>query len=114
MGLFNELIMSLSLHKEIQMAKDIAESARELLVATTDSAGDKVRTARARLGEALESSREVLGRVSDRASSAARAADDRLHEHPYVPVFVAIGLGALLAFVLLKGSPARDRSSSED
>lgn len=114
MGLFNKLIMSLSLHKEIQMAKDIAESARELLVATTDSAGDKVRTARARLGEALESSREVLGRVSDRASSAARAADDRLHEHPYVPVFVALGLGALLAFVLLKGSPARDRSSAED
>lgn len=101
--------MSLTLQKEIQMARDIAESARELLVATTDSAGEKVRMARARLGDALESSKDVFDRVSDRAATAARVADGQLRDHPYVPVFVALGLAALLAAVLLKGNPPKDR-----
>jgi ElaB/YqjD/DUF883 family membrane-anchored ribosome-binding protein len=100
--------MNLTLRKEIQLAKDIAESARELLAATTDSAEDKVRHARAKLGEAMESSREVFDRISDRASTAARAADDQLRDHPYVPVMVALGLGALLAIILLRGNAPKD------
>ena len=98
----------MNLTKEIQLAKDIAESARELLAATTDSAEDKVRQARARLGSAVESSREVFDRISDRATTAARAADGQLRDHPYVPVIVALGLGALLAIVLLRGNSRRD------
>jgi ElaB/YqjD/DUF883 family membrane-anchored ribosome-binding protein len=96
--------------KEIQIAKDIAESARELLAATTDSAEDKVRKARERLGVAVENSREVFDRLSDRASAAARVADGQLRDHPYVPVFVALGLGILLGVVLLTGS-SKDRSN---
>ncbi|MCK9589191.1 MAG: hypothetical protein WC076_05910 [Terrimicrobiaceae bacterium] len=100
--------MHITLGKEIQLAKDIAESARELLAATTDSAEEKVRRARARLGVAVESSREVFDRISDRATTAARVAGGQLRDHPYVPVMVALGLGALLAIVLLKGnSPKR-------
>lgn len=100
--------MNLTLKKEIQLAKDLAESARELLAATTDSAEDKVRHARARLGAAVESSREVFDKISDRASTAARAADGQLRDHPYVPVIVALGLGALLAIVLLRGNSSRN------
>ena len=100
--------MNITLRKEIQLARDIAESARELLAATTDSAEEKVRKARARLGSAVESSREVFDRISERATTAARAADGQLRDHPYVPVLVAIGLGALLAIVLLKGNSPRD------
>ena len=100
--------MNITLGKEIQLAKDIADSARELLAATTDSAEEKVRHARARLGLAVESSREVFDRISDRASTAARAADGQLRDHPYVPVFVALGLGALLAILLLRGNSPRD------
>ena len=105
---FNKIEMNITLRKEIQMARDIAESARELLAATTDSAEDKVRQARVRLGSAVESSREVFDRISERATTAARAADGQLRDHPYVPVLVAIGLGALLAIVLLKGNSPRD------
>ena len=90
--------------KELQIAKDLAESARELLSATTDSAEEKVRKARERLGVAVDNSREVFDRLSDRASAAARAADGQLREHPYVPVFVALGLGILLGAVLLTRS----------
>ncbi|MEI8311348.1 MAG: hypothetical protein WCH98_11390 [Verrucomicrobiota bacterium] len=100
--------MNITLAKEIQIAKDIAESARELLAATTDSAEEKVRHARVRLGSAMESSREVFDRISDRASTAARAADGQLRDHPYVPVMVALGLGALLAIILLRGNSPRD------
>ena len=100
--------MNLTLRKEIQMAKDIADSARELLAATTDSAEEKVRNARVRLGSAVDSSREVFDRISDRATSAARAADGQLRDHPYVPVIVALALGALLALVLLKPNSPRD------
>lgn len=100
--------MNFTLGKEIQLAKDIAESARDFLAATTDSAEDKVRNARARLGSAVESSREVFDRISDRASTAARAADGQLRDHPYIPVLVALGLGALLAIVLLRGNTPKD------
>ena len=48
--------MHITLQKELQMAKDIVESARELLSATTDSAEEKVRQARVRLGSAVDSS----------------------------------------------------------
>ena len=99
--------MNLTLKREIQLAKDIAESARELLAATTDSAEDKVRQARVRLGAAVESSREVFDKISDRATTAARAADGQLRDHPYVPVIVALGFGALLAILLLKGNSPR-------
>jgi ElaB/YqjD/DUF883 family membrane-anchored ribosome-binding protein len=100
--------MHITLRKEIQLAKDIAESARDLLAATTDSAEDKVRRARARLGSAVESSREAFDRFSDRASTAARAADGQLRDHPYVPVIAALVLGALLAIVLLKANSPKD------
>lgn len=93
-----------TLQKEIQMAKALAESARDFLSATTGSAEEKVRNARIRLGDTLESSRDVLGRISDRAAEAARSADGQLRDHPYVPVFAALGLGVLLAVVLLKKS----------
>lgn len=102
--------MSFKLTKEIQLAKDIAESAKEFLAATTDSAEDKVREARIRLGAAVDNGREVFDRISDRAASAARAADGQLRDHPYVPVFVALGLAALLAVVLLRGNAPEDRS----
>ena len=94
--------------KEIQLAKDIAESAREFLAASTGSAEEKVRHARVRLGEAVESGREVFDKFSDRASTAARAADGQLRDHPYVPVFVALGLGVLLAIVLLRDKSPQD------
>ena len=100
--------MQIPLRKEIQLAKDIAESARELLAATTDSAEEKVRRARARLGYAVESSREVFDRISDRATTAARAADGQLRDHPYVPVIAALALGALLSIVLLRGNSPKD------
>ncbi len=94
-----------NLQKEIQMAKDLAESARDFLSATTGSAEETVRKARLRLGETLDTGRDVLGRISDRAADAARSADGQLRDHPYVPVFAALGLGLLLAVVLLKKSP---------
>lgn len=100
--------MNITLQKELQMARDIVESARELLSATTDSAEEKVRRARVRLGSAVDSSREVFDKISDRASTAARAADGQLRDHPYVPVMVALGLGALLAIVLLRGNTPKD------
>jgi ElaB/YqjD/DUF883 family membrane-anchored ribosome-binding protein len=96
--------MELHLKRELQ---DLADGARDLLAATTDSAEDKVRQARVRLGEAMESSRDVLDRLTDRAGTAARAADGHLRDHPYIPVVVALGLGALLAAVLLSGKPSK-------
>lgn len=100
--------MPLTLQKELQMARDVVESARALLSATSDSAEEQVRQARLRLSAAVDSSREVFDKISDRASHMARAADCQLRDHPYVPVVVALGLGALLAIVLLRGTSSKD------
>jgi ElaB/YqjD/DUF883 family membrane-anchored ribosome-binding protein len=61
-----------------------------------------------RLEDAVDNSREVFDRISERAAAAARAADGQLRDHPYVPVFVAIGLGALLSIVLLRRNSPKD------
>lgn len=86
----------------------LAEDARALMAATADVAGEKVGEARKRLAAALDSAREIAGRVRDKAVESAKAADEAVREHPYQAISVALGVGALLGFLIARRCSRND------
>ena len=86
----------------------LAEDARALMAATADVAGDKVAEARKRLGAALESGKELYGRVREKAVEGAKAADETVREHPYQAIGIALGVGALLGYLLTRRCSRND------
>jgi len=82
----------------------IMEDAQALLNATADVASDKVSAARKRLAAALESGRAALGDVRDKAIAGAKATDEAIREHPYQAIGVAVGVGALIGYLLARRS----------
>jgi len=64
--------------------------------------GEKVAEARKRLAIALESGKKILGQVKDKVVEGAKATDSAVHKHPYVAIGVAVGVGALVGFLLAR------------
>jgi ElaB/YqjD/DUF883 family membrane-anchored ribosome-binding protein len=87
----------------------LAEDARALMAATADVAGEKVGQARKRLAAALESGKEIYGRVRDKTIDCAKATDEVVHAHPYQAIGIALGVGALVGYLI-----SRRCSRSED
>jgi len=78
----------------------LAEDARALVAATADLGGEKVVEARKRVAAALESGKEVYGQVREKAIDGARAADQGVRNNPYKAIGIALGVGALIGFLL--------------
>ena len=78
----------------------LAKGARALMAATADVAGEKASEARKRLAAALESGKEIYGRVRDKAVEGAKVADEAVHEHPYQAIGIALGVGALIGYLV--------------
>lgn len=80
--------------------KLVVADAEELLKATASAAGDRVAAARVKIQDSLDTAKVKLAQVSeasvDKAKAAARATDDYVHDHPWR----AVGVGALVGFVL--------------
>jgi ElaB/YqjD/DUF883 family membrane-anchored ribosome-binding protein len=87
----------------------LVEDARGLMAATADVAGEKVSEARKRLAAALDSAKEIAGRVRDKAVEGAQAADETVRECPYQAIGIALGVGALIGYLV-----ARRRSRSDE
>ena len=82
------------------VASQIADDAQTLLSATANIAEEKVVAARDRLASALQSGKEMLAQVQDKAIAGARATDETIREYPYQAVGVALGVGALVGFLM--------------
>lgn len=78
----------------------LAEDARALMAATTDMAGEKVEEARQRLAATLDSGKEICGRVKEKAVEGAKAADEAMREHPYQAIGIALGVGAIIGYLI--------------
>ena len=100
------------MNKQTQAISDdvsqLAEDARALMVATADVAGEKVGEARKRLAAALESGKELYGRVRDKTVEKAKAVDETIHEHPYQAMGIALGLGAVVGYLLARRCSRND------
>jgi ElaB/YqjD/DUF883 family membrane-anchored ribosome-binding protein len=86
----------------------LAEDARALLGATADVAGDKVGDARKRLAAALENGKELYGRARDKAVEGVKATDQAVREHPYQAIGIALGVGALLGYLVARRCSRND------
>jgi ElaB/YqjD/DUF883 family membrane-anchored ribosome-binding protein len=80
----------------------LAEDARALMTATADVAGEKVGDARKRLAAALEHAKAICGRVKEKAVEGAKVADQAVHEHPYQAIAIALGVGALIGYLVAR------------
>lgn len=78
----------------------LAKDAHSLMTAATDVATQKLGEARQRVVETVESAKETAGRVRDQAVDYAKIADEALREHPYKALGIALGVGALLGFLV--------------
>ena len=92
--------------KQTQAVNDamgtLADDARALVAATGDVAGEKVSEARKRLAAALDSGKEMYGRARDKTVEGAKAADEAVHEHPYEAIGIALGMGALVGYLVAR------------
>jgi len=86
----------------------LAEDARALMAATADVAGEKVGEARKRLAAALDSGKELYGRVRDKTVEKAKAVDETIHEHPYQAMGIALGVGAVIGYLLARRCSRND------
>jgi len=71
-----------------------------LLVTTAHNVEEKVVNARNRLASAMENGKEVWNTVQTRTVAGAKATDKAIREHPYQSVGVALGIGALIGYLL--------------
>lgn len=86
----------------------LADDARALMAATADVAGEKVGDARKRLAAALESGKELYGRVRDKTVQKAKAVDETIHAHPYQAMGIALGVGAIIGYLLARRCSRHD------
>lgn len=80
----------------------LAEDARALMTATADVAGEKVGEARKRLAAALDRGKEIAINVRDKAVAGAKATDEAVREHPYQAIGIALGVGALIGYLVAR------------
>ena len=78
----------------------LAEDARAILTATADVGGGKIEEARKRLAATLERSKELCGKVREKFVEGAKATDRAVHKHPYQAIGIAVGVGALLGYLV--------------
>jgi len=80
----------------------LAEDARALLAATADVAEERVVAARKRVSAALERGKDALEHVQDQAMAGVKAADKTIRQHPYESIGIALGVGALIGYLLAR------------
>ena len=83
-----------------ESGEHLVEDAQALLAATAHVAEEKVVEARKRLTAAIEKGKETLNNVQEKAVASAKAADGVIRDHPYQSIGVALGVGALIGFLL--------------
>lgn len=90
-----EATMSKLLHD----LQTVVTDAERLLAATANETGDRVRDVRDKAEAAIGRARERLAgleeQLSDSAKAAVHEADEYVHEHPWLAVGVAAGVGFL-------------------
>jgi ElaB/YqjD/DUF883 family membrane-anchored ribosome-binding protein len=78
----------------------LAEDVQALLRATADSAEEKVIEARKRLLAMLDDGMDAFNHLQKKTVEGAKIADKVVRNHPYHSIGIALGVGALIGFLL--------------
>ena len=87
-------------HTQNAEAEHLLEDAQALLTATAHVAEEKVAEARKRLMAAIEKGREAWVDVQEKAVAGAKATDRVIRDNPYRSLGIAVGVGALLGYLI--------------
>ena len=91
-------------HQTEEVGEHLLEDAKELLAATAHVAEEKVVEARKRLTTAIEKGKETWSNVQEKAIASAKATDRVIRDNPYKTIAVALGVGALIGYLLRRRS----------
>lgn len=82
----------------------VLADAEELLRQAAQASGEKAAELRSRAQAAISNAKVRLGdaeqRVVDQAKAAARSTDNWVHDHPWMAVGIAAGIGVLIGLVV--------------
>jgi ElaB/YqjD/DUF883 family membrane-anchored ribosome-binding protein len=87
-------------HHKKDSDESLLEDAQALLSATAHVAEEKVMQARERLTAAIEKGKEAWQNVQDKTVAGAKATDQAIRENPYKALAIALGVGAVVGYVL--------------
>lgn len=82
--------------------RTLVRDAEELIKATAGDMSEKAKTARSRLGEALERAKATCHRLEEKTAAAAKATDKVIREHPYESIGIAFGVGLLIGVLVAR------------
>lgn len=80
--------------------KLLVRDAEDLLKATAEEAGEKMKEVRERLARAVASAKETCETLQETSVRAAKATDNVIREHPYESIGIAFGLGLLIGVLV--------------
>jgi ElaB/YqjD/DUF883 family membrane-anchored ribosome-binding protein len=60
------------------------------------------------IGDLMEQSKELAGNVRNKAIRGLKATHKAVHEHPYKAIGIALGIGAIIGFLLARRSPKEE------
>src|SRR5215472_3695712 len=80
--------------------KAVVEDAEELLHATADLAGEKIKEVRARLSTAVDAAKQSCHDLEEKSTAALQATDRCIREHPYETIGVAFGVGLVIGVLV--------------
>jgi ElaB/YqjD/DUF883 family membrane-anchored ribosome-binding protein len=87
-------------HRTEEVGEHLMEDAQALLTATAHVAEEKVVEARKRLTAAIEKGKETWNNVQEKAIAGAKATDQVIRDNPYKALVVALGVGAIIGYLL--------------
>jgi ElaB/YqjD/DUF883 family membrane-anchored ribosome-binding protein len=87
-------------HHKKESDDSLLEDAQALLAATAHVAEEKVIAARERLNAAVEKGKEAWQNVQEKTVAGAKATDQAIRENPYKALGIALGVGAIVGYVL--------------
>ena len=91
----------------------LANDARSLITASTDVASQKLGDARQRVVETVEIAKEAAGHVRDQTVNYAKVTDKAVRQHPYQAMSIAVGVGALVGYLVARRSSRNDNRIAE-
>jgi ElaB/YqjD/DUF883 family membrane-anchored ribosome-binding protein len=92
-------------HKRVVAAhhhEKVTDHAKALIAATEHIADDKIAMARKKLVELIEDAKEGIEYIEEKAVEGAKQVDEFVHENPYQAVGIAIGVGALIGYLIAR------------
>jgi len=92
--------MTPEVNRILDSVETVSDDARALIATTAEVAEEKVTEARNCLASAMDASRDTCVAVQKKAIAGAKATDKAIRKNPYQAMGIALGVGALVGFLI--------------